>query len=258
MTLREPPLPNEFRRALLEHKTLIGCWCSLASPISTEVMGYAGFDWLLIDGEHAPNELSSVVLQLMALKDSTSAAMVRPQWAEPIIIKRLLDAGVYNFLMPFIETAEEARAAVRATRYPPQGIRGVAVAHRSNRYGYCPDYFARINDNISVVVQIESRSGVEQAAAIAAVDGVDALFIGPNDLAAAYGRLGEPSHPDVQAAMKHIVESARAHGKASGILAPEQADAKRYLEWGMTLVAVGADVGLLRQGSHALRTAFKP
>src|SRR5688572_14431260 len=116
MSLRHPPLPNAFKRDLLSGKTLIGCWCSLASALSTEVMGYAGFDWLLIDGEHAPNELGTIIGQLMALKDSTSAAVVRPEWAEPIVVKRLLDAGVYNFLMPYIETSEEAESAVRATR----------------------------------------------------------------------------------------------------------------------------------------------
>src|SRR5690348_3314510 len=123
MTLLAPPLPNRFRRALLARERLIGCWASLASPVSTEVLGYSGFDWLLIDGEHAPNDLGTIMLQLMALKDSPSAAVVRPQWAEPILLKRLLDLGVYNFLMPFIESEEQAAAAVAATRYPPRGIR---------------------------------------------------------------------------------------------------------------------------------------
>jgi 2-dehydro-3-deoxyglucarate aldolase len=257
MSLRHPPLPNTFRRDLLSGKTLIGCWCSLASPISTEVMGYAGFDWLLIDGEHAPNDLGTIIGQLMALKDSTSAAMVRPQWAEPVIIKRLLDSGVYNFLMPYIETAEQAEAAVRATRYPPHGIRGVAVAHRSNRYGYQPDYFATINDNISVVVQIESRSGVDEVERIAAIDGVDGLFIGPNDLSAALGHFGEPQHPEVQDAIRHVIASARAQNKASGILAPVESEARRYLDLGMKIVAVGADVGLLKSSSLALSACFK-
>src|SRR3954463_12408466 len=181
MPLLQDPLPNRFRRDVRDKKRLIGCWASLASPISTEVLGYAGFDWLLIDGEHAPNDLDSILTQLLALKDSASAAVVRPQWAEPVLLKRLLDLGVYNFLMPFIESAEQARAAVAATRYPPRGIRGIAVAQRSNRYGYCPDYFERIDDNICVLVQIESRAAIEAVDAIARVDGVDALFIGPSD-----------------------------------------------------------------------------
>src|SRR5688572_3935773 len=170
VSLLTDPLPNHFRRRLLERQRLIGCWASLASPISTEVLGYAGFDWLLLDGEHAPNDFQTFLTQLLALKDSSSAAVVRPQWNDPVLLKRLLDLGVYNFLMPFIESAEQARAAVAATRYPPRGIRGIAVAQRSNRYGYCPDYFQRIDDNISVQVQIESRAGVEAVREIAQID----------------------------------------------------------------------------------------
>src|SRR6267154_1559755 len=141
--------PNSFRADLRAGKRLIGCWCSLASPITTEVLGIAGFDWLLLDGEHSPNDLTTFIPQLMALKDSVSAPVVRPPWNEPIIIKRLLDAGFYNFLIPFVENAEQARQAVAATRYPPEGIRGISVSQRNNRYGTVPDYFATINDNIA-------------------------------------------------------------------------------------------------------------
>jgi len=127
--------PNAFRKRLLAGETLIGCWCSLANPITTEVLGIAGFDWLLLDGEHSPNDVTTFIPQLMALKDSASAPVVRPSWNEPVEIKRLLDAGFYNFLVPFIQTAEDARRAVAATRYPPAGIRGVSVSQRSNRFG---------------------------------------------------------------------------------------------------------------------------
>jgi 2-dehydro-3-deoxyglucarate aldolase len=257
MALLFDPLPNHFRRQLLEKQRLIGCWASLASPISTEVLGYAGFDWLLIDGEHAPNDFQTFLTQLLALKDSPSAAVVRPQWNEPVLLKRLLDLGVYNFLMPFIESAEQAQAAVAATRYPPRGIRGIAVAQRSNRYGYCPDYFERIDDNIAVLVQIESRAGVEAVDAIARVDGVDALFIGPSDLSASLGHFGNPRHPDVQRAMQRVVEVARAHDKPVGILSGVEEDTQRYLEMGMTCVAVGMDVVLLRNASRQLCERFK-
>jgi len=250
-------MPNAFRRDLLALKPQIGCWVSLASNISTEILGYAGFDWLLIDGEHAPNDMSSFISQLQALKDSSSAPVVRPPWAEPVIIKRLLDIGFYNFLMPWIETAEQARAAVAATRYPPQGMRGMGTGHRSNRYGYVPDYFTTINDNITVMVQIESAKGVENAAEIAAVDGIDGLFIGPSDLSAAMGYMGQPNHPDVQAAMARVLASANQHHKPVGILAPVEADARRYLEQGMTFVAIGGDVGLLRTASKSLVDKFK-
>jgi 2-dehydro-3-deoxyglucarate aldolase len=251
------PIPNTFRHDLLAGKKLIGCWASLASHITTEILGYAGFDWLLIDGEHAPNDFQSFITQLMALKDSPSAAIVRPQWAEPVMIKRLLDIGFYNFLMPFVESGEQARAVVASTRYPPQGIRGVGTAHRSNRYGYAPDYFARINDNISVMVQIESVKALKNIDDIAAVDGVDGLFIGPSDLSAGMGHFGQPAHPEVQQAMETIVKSGKAHGKPIGILAPAEKDARHYLEMGMTFVAVGGDVGLFKSASKALCDRFK-
>jgi 2-dehydro-3-deoxyglucarate aldolase len=251
------PIPNLFRRDLLAGKKLIGCWASLASHITTEILGYAGFDWIMVDGEHAPNDFQTFITQLMALKDSPSAPVVRPEWAEPVMIKRLLDIGFYNFLMPFIESGEQARAVVAATRYPPQGIRGVGTAHRSNRYGYAPDYFSRINDNISVMVQIESVKALENIDEIAAVEGVDGLFIGPSDLSAGLGHFGEPTHPEVQQAMQIILNSAQAHGKPTGILAPIEKDARRYLEMGMTFVAVGGDVGLFKTASKALCDRFK-
>lgn len=252
------PFPNRFRAALLARQRLIGCWASLASPISTEVLGHAGFDWLLIDGEHAPNDLNSTLLQLMALKGSPSAAVVRPECVEPVLIKRLLDLGVYNFLMPFVESAEQAAEAVAATRYPPRGIRGIAAAHRSNQYGTVPDYFERIDDNIAVLVQIESRPGLDAVEQIARVEGVDALFIGPSDLSASLGHFGEPNHPEVQAAMARVLEAARAAGKPVGILSVQEADCLRYLDMGMTAVAVGLDVVLLRDASRALRRRYNP
>ena len=258
MALLAPPLPNRFRQALRAGERLIGCWASLASPISTEVLGYSGFDWLLIDGEHAPNTLDSIMLQLMALKDSPSAAVVRPEHVDAVLIKRLLDLGVYNFLMPFVQSEAEAAAAVAATRYPPRGIRGVAVAQRGNRYGHVPAYFEQIDDNISVLVQIESRSAVDAAAAIARVDGVDALFIGPSDLSASLGHFGKPAHPEVQEAMGHVLAAAKDAGKPVGILSSVEADCRRYLDLGMTVVAVGLDVVLLRNASRELRERFKP
>ena len=249
--------PNQFRQDLLAGKPLIGCWLSLAGPITTEVVGLAGFDWLLLDAEHAPNDVLNLIPQLMALKDSASAPVVRPPWNDTVVIKRLLDAGFYNFLIPFVESVAAARAAVAATRYPPQGVRGVSVSQRGNRYGTVADYFKQANDNITVVVQIESRAGVAAAADIAAIDGVDGLFIGPSDLAAAYGHLGQPNHPEVQAAIAEVHTAARAAGKPTGILTPVEADARRYLAMGMGFVAVGSDQGLLRMASQALSDKFR-
>ncbi|WP_337025625.1 2-dehydro-3-deoxyglucarate aldolase [Pantoea anthophila] len=249
--------PNGFRRRLLAGETLIGSWCALASPISTEILGLAGFDWLVLDGEHAPNDITTFVPQLMALKGSHSAPVVRPPCNEPVIIKRLLDIGFNNFLVPFVETEEEARRAVASTRYPPAGIRGVSVSHRSNMYGTLPDYNQSINDNITVLVQIETRQAVDHIDAIAAVDGVDGIFVGPGDLSAALGCLGQPAHPEVLDVIKHIFDRARAAGKPAGILAPVEADARRYLEWGATFVAVGSDLGVFRSATQALCDKFK-
>ena len=258
MTLPTPyqPFPNRFRADLLAGKTLIGCWCSLANPITTEILGVAGFDWILLDGEHSPNDVITFIPQLMALKDSPSAPVVRPSWNNPVELKRLLDGGFYNFLIPFIESAEEAQRAVGATRYPPQGFRGISVSQRSNRYGTVPGYFEGINDQICVMLQIESRKGVAAAAAIAAVDGVDGLFIGPSDLSAGYGHFGNPNHPEVQEAMAQIFAAGKAAGKPIGILAPAEADARRYLALGATFVAVGSDLGVFRSGTQALRDRY--
>lgn len=249
--------PNQFRADLRAGKRLIGCWASLGSPITTEVLGVAGFDWILLDGEHAPNDVLSMIPQLMALKDSPSAPVVRPPWNEPVVIKRLLDSGFYNFLVPFVESEDEARRAVAATRYPPAGIRGVSVSQRSNRYGTVAGYFPGVNEEICVTVQIESRKGLDAIDAIAAVDGVDGLFVGPSDLAAAFGHLGDSNHPEVQEAIRHVFDRARAAGKASGILAPVEADARRYLDWGATFVAVGSDLGLFRAATQGLRDKFR-
>jgi 2-dehydro-3-deoxyglucarate aldolase len=249
--------PNAFRQRLLAGETLIGCWCSLANPITTEVLGVAGFDWLLLDGEHSPNDVGTFIPQLMALKDSASAPIARPASNNVVEIKRLLDAGFYNFLVPMVESVEEARRAVAATRYPPKGVRGVSVSQRSNRFGSVPDYFASIDEQICVLVQIESRKGLAAAAEIASVDGVDGVFVGPSDLAAALGHLGNPNHAEVQAAIASTFETVKAVGKALGILAPVEADARRYLEAGARFVAVGSDLGVFRNGTQALRDKFK-
>lgn len=249
--------PNAFRVRLLARERLVGCWCSLANASTAEVLGLAGFDWLLVDGEHAPNDVSTLVPQLMALKDSVSAPVVRPPWNEPVIVKRLLDAGFHNFLMPFVESAEQARAAVASTRYPPRGIRGVSVMQRGNRFGTVPGYLGLADDNVAVMVQIESRRGLEAVDEIAAVEGVDGLFVGPQDLAAALGHLGDPAHPEVQAAIRHVFERSLAGGKPAGTLAPVEADARRYMEWGATFVAVGSDLGLFRAATQALRDRFR-
>lgn len=251
------PFPNRFKRDLLAGKKLIGCWSSLSSAITTEVLGVAGFDWILLDGEHSPNDMSTYIPQLMALKDSPSAPVVRPASNNPVEMKRMLDAGFYNFLVPFVESVEEANMAVAATRYPPQGMRGVSVSQRSNRYGTVADYFKGANDQMCVMVQIESVAGVAAARAIAELDGVDCLFVGPSDLAAGLGHLGNANHPDVQAAIAAVFADAKAAGKPSGILAPVEADARRYMAMGATFVAVGSDLGVFRSATQALHDRYR-
>jgi 4-hydroxy-2-oxoheptanedioate aldolase len=195
------------------------------------------------------------MMQAMAL--GTATPVVRPVWNDAVVIKRLLDAGAQSFLIPMVQNAEEAAAAVAATRYPPQGIRGVALSHRGNRYSRVPDYLARANEEICLIVQIESRAAVECAAEIAAVEGVDGLFIGPSDLAADLGHLGNPGHPDVQAEISKVLKACKAAGKAPGILAGVEDQAKTYLDAGFTFVAVGSDLGLLTKHADALRACFK-
>lgn len=249
--------PNRFRQAVIGGERLIGCWSSLGSHIVTEVLGQTGFDWILLDGEHAPNDVLSFIPQLMSLKDSPSTPVVRPQWNDPVLIKRLLDIGFYNFLVPFIESAEDAKKAVAATRYPPEGIRGVSVSHRGNHYGTLKDHLQLINENITVLVQIESSTGVTAIDEICQVKGVDGIFIGPSDLAAGYGHLGDPLHPEVQQAMQKIFDCAKRHGKPVGILTPVEEDAKRYIQMGATFVAIGSDLGILQKAANSLRTRFK-
>jgi 2-dehydro-3-deoxyglucarate aldolase len=248
--------PNSFKRDLRAGRNLYGCWTSLANPITTEILGLAGFDWLLLDGEHSPNDINSFILQLMALKDSSSAPVVRPQSNDTVQIKRLLDAGFYNFLIPFVENAEEAAQAIAATRYAPEGVRGVSVSMRGNRFGTIPDYHQVSNRSITVALQIESRTAVANIEAICAVDGVDCVFIGPSDLAAGYGYLGNANHPEVQQAMQRVFAAAKAAGVPVGILAPQENDARRYIEMGAAMVAVGSDQGLFRTATQALRDKY--
>jgi len=250
------PLPNLFRQRILALEKQIGFWSGMSSPISIELAGMAGFDWILLDGEHAPTDIPVFLQLLQALQGSGSAIVGRPSENNAVQIKQMLDIGFYNLLIPFIESGEEAARAVAATRYPPQGIRGVSMLNRSNRYGNVPEYFSTINDNICVLLQIESEAGIAAVDDIASTQGVDGIFVGPSDLAAGLGHLGNPGHPHVQDAIRYLYTRARAHGKAVGTLAPARADARRYLDMGMHFVAVGTDYGIFKQALGDLRAAF--
>ena len=254
----ETPMPvNPLKRALREGRPQIGFWASLPNHNTVEVMAGAGFDWLLLDNEHGPVELAAVHNQLQAMVGGTATPVVRPAWNDAVMLKRFLDIGVQSFLVPMVQTAEEARRAVAATRYPPAGIRGVAVATRANRFGRVKDYMHRADDEICVQVQIETREALANLEEIAAVDGVDGLFIGPSDLAAGLGHLGDNTHPEVKSTIDDAIARIRKTGKVAGILTPVEADARRWLELGCLFVAVGSDVGLLARQTEAIAARFK-
>ncbi len=243
---------NRLKRALQAGERQIGLWSSLASPMVSEVLAYAGCDWIVVDTEHAPSDTMDVVVQLQALGGGTAEPVVRVAWNDAVMIKRLLDNGARSLLVPFVQSADEARAAVAATRYPPHGIRGVSVAHRANKFGRVPNYLHMAHDSLCILLQIETRTALDALEAIATVEGVDAIFIGPSDLAADLGHLGNAGHPDVQAAISDACRRAQAIGKPIGILAPVEADARRYFADGFGYVAIGSDVGILAAGSSSL------
>jgi 4-hydroxy-2-oxoheptanedioate aldolase len=249
--------PNPFKAALAAGTRQVGLWSSLCSNLVAEVLAYAGYDWIVVDTEHAPSDPLDVLSQLQALAAGTAEPVVRVAWNDTVLLKRLLDIGARSLLVPFVQDAAEARAAVAATRYPPAGVRGVSVAQRANRFGRVPDYLHTAADDICVLVQLETRAALGQLEAIGAVEGIDGLFIGPSDLAASLGHLGNAAHPDVQAAIADACTRARAIGKPTGILAPVEADARRYFAMGFTFVAIGSDVGLLANGSSALNARMR-
>jgi 4-hydroxy-2-oxoheptanedioate aldolase len=249
---------NHFKRAILAGRSQVGLWSSLSSHLTVEILAGSGFDWLLLDQEHSPNELPMVHTQLLAAAAGGPAhPVVRPPWNDTVMIKRLLDVGVQSFLIPYVQDEAEARAAVAATRYPPEGVRGFASASRSSRFGRVKDYHARAADEICVLVQVESRVALDNLEAIARVEGVDGVFIGPGDLSAGLGHLGNPGHPEVQAAIEDAIARIRACGKAPGILTGDEKLARRYIDLGCLFTAVGADLAILARGSEQLAARFK-
>jgi len=251
-------LTNHFKRALQEKRPQIGLWLGLCSRYSAELLAGAGFDWLLIDGEHAPNNVQTVLGQLQAVAPYPSQPVVRPPWNDAVIIKQLLDVGAQTLLIPMIQNAEQARDAVRATRYPPHGVRGVGSAlARASRWNRVPDYLQQADEQMCVLVQIETREAVKNLDAILQVEGVDGVFIGPADLSADMGFAGNPQHPEVQRTIDDAIARIRAAGKAPGILMANKALAQRYLEAGALFVAVGVDTTLLARAAEALADEFK-
>jgi 4-hydroxy-2-oxoheptanedioate aldolase len=247
---------NKFKHALKAGKPQIGIWSSLSSHIVAEVLANSGFDWVLLDTEHSPNELPMVQSQLHAMAAGTATPIVRVPWNDMVMVKRYLDIGAQSLLLPYVQTVDEARNAVTYTRYPPHGVRGVAGSTRATQYGRIRDYYKRVQDELCVLVQAETRTALKNLDAIAGVEGVDGVFIGPNDLAADMGFLGNLQHPELWKAIEDAARRIRKAGKAPGILVGE-ADGKRCFDMGYLFVAVGADVGMLARGSEALAAKFK-
>jgi 4-hydroxy-2-oxoheptanedioate aldolase len=248
---------NSFKHAIAAGKLQIGLWCSLCSNIAADIVRDSGFDWLLLDTEHSPNEIPDLVGQLQAVSGGAATPIVRPAWNDIVLIKRCLDIGVQTLLVPYVQNAEEAKRAVAAVRYPPRGVRGVAVASRASRYGRVTDYLKNADSEICLLVQVETRAALDELEAIAAVDGVDGVFIGPSDLSASLGHIGNPAHPEPQQAMQDAVTRLKKMGKPAGILTGNEDEIRRYISWGYTFVAVGSDIGLLGRGADMLAKKFK-
>lgn len=249
---------NRFKQRLQAGEAQIGLWLGLADPYCAELAANAGFDWLLIDGEHAPNDLRGLLGQLQAVAPYTSQPVIRPVIGDTALIKQLLDIGAQTLLVPMVESAEQAAALVRAMHYPPTGVRGVGSAlARASRWNSIPGYLDQADAQMCLLVQIENLEGLANLDAIAAVEGVDGVFIGPADLSASMGHRGNPGHPEVQAAIEDAISRIQKAGKAAGILSADQTLARRYLELGARFVAVGVDTTVLMRGLQTLASAFK-
>jgi 4-hydroxy-2-oxoheptanedioate aldolase len=249
---------NFFKRALAEGRTQIGLWLGLADPYAAELCAGSGFDWLLIDGEHAPNDLRSMLATLQAVAPYPTHPVVRVPHGDAALIKQVLELGATTLLVPMVETAEQAKALVRAVRYPPAGIRGVGAGlARSSRWSAWPGYLQEANERICLLVQVETVQALEQLDAIAAAEGVDGVFIGPSDLSASMGLIGQPAHPDVRARIDDAITRILRAGKAPGILCTDETLARHYLAQGVRFAAVGVETTLLAQATRALAARFK-
>jgi 4-hydroxy-2-oxoheptanedioate aldolase len=252
-----PAPTNAFKRRLHERSQQVGLFTTLNSPAVIEVLAGCGFDWILIDGEHSPSDVADVTAQLQVLAGRGVSALVRPAWSDMVLVKRLLDAGAQSLLIPYVETAEAAATAVSYTRYPPDGVRGGMGASRAASYGQTTDYLQTAADEICVVVQIETAQALNNIEAIAAVPGVDAVFVGPADLAASLGHLGDAQHPAVQAAIDDGFLRLRAIGKPSGYFTLNEDEARARLAQGVDIVGVALDATILRRGAIRLLSELK-
>jgi 4-hydroxy-2-oxoheptanedioate aldolase len=249
--------PNAFLAAIRAGKPQIGVWVGLSSPFAAEIIAGAGFDWAMIDMEHSPNDLTSVLGQLQAFAPYPTTAMVRPEWNDAVLVKRLLDIGAPGLLFPMVQSVDEAKKAVAATRYPPHGIRGVSTSTRANKFGRVTDYFTRSEDELAVLLQVETRAAVNSAVDIGQVQGCDGVFFGPADIGADMGLLGQPAHPDIWDFILPAAKRLMAAGIPVGTLVGDSAFARRLLDEGFTFVACGVDTVILSKGVDALLGAMK-
>jgi 4-hydroxy-2-oxoheptanedioate aldolase len=253
-----PAPTNSFKQALANGDRVIGCWLSFAEASAAEIMGTAGFDWLVIDGEHGPNDIRSIRDQLMALHSSPSHPVVRVPVGETWMIKQVLDAGAQTVLVPMVESGDQARELVRACTYPPLGNRGVgATATRATRCGSVSDYIQTADEEICLLVQVENRAGMEALDDILAVEGVDGVFIGPADLSTDMGYAGNAAAPEVRDVISDAIDLIREAGKAPGILGVSEDAVQTYSDMGAQFLAVGIDVLLLTQAARALSARWK-
>lgn len=236
---------NKFKRAINEGRTQLGAWLVSGAPSTAEALGCAGFDFLVVDMEHTPVDTPEMIEILRTIAGTPAQAMVRLVWNDPVWLKRVLDGGAQTVLLPFVQTAEEAQRAVAATRYPPDGIRGVAGNHRGSRFGTVPDYLKNAANELCVMVQIETVKGFENLAAIAAVPGVDSIFIGPSDLAASMGMLGDVGNPAVQQMLKEAAKQLRKLRKPCGILGMNPEMTAQFIGYGYDWVAIGSDMAFM-------------
>jgi 4-hydroxy-2-oxoheptanedioate aldolase len=248
---------NHFKRALAEGRQQIGLWCSLPGAYVAEAVAGSGFDWLLLDTEHSPGDPLTVMAQLQAAAPYPVSPVVRPASNDAVLIKRFLDLGAQTLLIPYVQSADEAKSAVAAMRYPPEGIRGVSGVTRATRFGRVAGYARRAHEELCLLVQIETQEALDRLEQIAAVDGVDGVFIGPADLAASFGHVGEPGHPKMTPIIEDAIRRIRACRKPAGILTPDNAFAARCIALGTTFTAVGVDATILARATEALAAKFR-
>ena len=248
---------NKFKKNILDKKKQIGIWSNFSSNTVSEIIAITGYDWSVLDMEHAPNDIQEILSQLQVMEAYDTEPVVRVPWNEPVMVKRLLDMGAQTILFPMVQNANEAKAAVEATRYPPKGVRGVMSVARMNRYGHVSNYYEKAEKEICVLVQCETKDAIKNIPEIAKVDGVDGIFMGPSDISGSIGKIGQFEDQEVQDLINHALELCKKADKPAGILTGKRDYAKKYVENGYTFVAVGSDTNLFAESAKALLKEFK-